>query len=87
MTINHFDLEFFEYNGKKNDKYKGMSQKFESEKFDLIIVDGPVGGGKNLPRSNILELIKKELDLFVPVAEKKPTFEYVGKYSIILYLK
>ena len=60
MTINHFDLTFFEHEGKQNDKYKDITQKFESEKFDLIIVDGPVGGGKNLPRSNILELIQND---------------------------
>ena len=53
-------MTFFEHEGKQNDKYKDITQKFESEKFDLIIVDGPVGGGKNLPRSNILELIQND---------------------------
>ena len=60
MVINHFDLSFFEYEGKQNDKYKDLTQKFESEKFDLIIVDGPVGGGNNLPRSNILDLVQND---------------------------
>lgn len=27
-------------------------------KFNLIIVDGPVRGGKNLPRTNILDVIE-----------------------------
>jgi len=35
-----------------------MNKLANNQKFDLIIIDGPVGGGKNLPRSNILDLIK-----------------------------
>ncbi len=60
IRINHFDLEYFDYDGKKNDKYKDMYKLANNQKFDLIIVDGPVGGGKNLPRSNILDLIKND---------------------------
>ena len=58
IRINHLDLEYFDYEGKKNDKYKDMNKLANNQKFDLIIIDGPVGGGKNLPRSNILDLIK-----------------------------
>ena len=38
-----------------------MLQIVGDKKFDLIIVDGPVGGGKNLPRSNIIDLIPNNL--------------------------
>lgn len=56
--IHHFDLEYFEYDNKPNDKYAHLTEYVQNQKFDLIIVDGPVGGGKNLPRSNILDLIQ-----------------------------
>lgn len=58
IKINHFDLEYFEYDGKQNDKYAGLTDFVGNKKFDIIIVDGPVGGGKNLPRSNILDLVQ-----------------------------
>ncbi len=57
IHINHLDLEYFEYRCKRNDKYAGLLELVEDQKFDLIIVDGPVGGGKNLPRSNVVDLI------------------------------
>ena len=57
IRINHLDLEYFEYRGKKNDKYAGLLGLVGDQKFDLVIVDGPVGGGKNLPRSNVVDLI------------------------------
>ncbi len=57
IRINHLDLEYFEYRRKRNDKYAGLLEFVEDRKFDLIIVDGPVGGGKNLPRSNVVGLI------------------------------
>ena len=57
IHINHLDLEYFEYRRKRNDKYAGLLELVSDQKFDLIIVDGPVGGGKNLPRSNVVDLI------------------------------
>ena len=57
IRINHLDLEYFEYRRKRNDKYAGLLEMVGDQKFDLIIVDGPVGGGKNLPRSNVVDLI------------------------------
>ena len=57
IRINHLDLEYFEYRRKRNDKYAGLLELVGDQKFDLIIVDGPVGGGKNLPRSNVVDLI------------------------------
>ena len=58
IKINHFELENFEYEGKINDKYAKLLQFIGNTRYDLIVVDGPVGGGKNMPRSNILDLIK-----------------------------
>ena len=57
IRVNHLDLEYFDYWHKRNDKYAGLLELVGDKKFDLIIVDGPVGGGKNLPRSNVLDLI------------------------------
>ena len=51
-------LEYFEYEGQQNDKYKDLEPLVQNQKFDLIIIDGPTGGGKNLPRSNIIDLVK-----------------------------
>lgn len=58
ISIRHFELEYFEYNGQTNDKYAGLIEFVDNQKYDFIIVDGPVGGGKNFPRSNILDLIR-----------------------------
>ena len=58
IHINHLDLEYFEYRCKRNDKYAGLLELVGDQKFDLIIVDGPVGGGKSLPRSNVVDLIR-----------------------------
>ena len=57
IRIHHLELEYFEYRRKRNDKYAGLLELVGDQKFDLIIVDGPVGGGKNLPRSNVVGLI------------------------------
>ena len=57
IRINHLDLEYLEYRRKRNDKYAGLLELVGDQKFDLIIVDGPVGGGKNLPRSNVVDLV------------------------------
>ena len=60
LDIHHFDLEYFDYEEQQNDKYSGLLEYVKKQKFDLIIVDGPVGGNKNLPRSNILDLIRND---------------------------
>ncbi len=57
IRINHLDLEYFGYRRQRNDKYAGLLELVGDQKYDLIIVDGPVGGGKNLPRSNVVDLI------------------------------
>lgn len=61
IKVHHLDLEYFDHDGKKNDKYKNLAQVTGNIKYNLIIVDGPVGGGKNFPRSNIIDLIPQNL--------------------------
>ena len=58
IKINHLELDCFEYEGQENDKYKDLLSLVQNQKFDLIIIDGPIGGGKNFPRSNIVDLVK-----------------------------
>ena len=53
------ELDYFEYEGQKNDKYKDLEPLVQNQKFDLIIIDGPTGGGKNFTRSNIIDLVKE----------------------------
>ena len=61
IKVHHLDLEYFDYDGKKNDKYKNLAQVTDNIKYNLIIVDGPVGAEKTLPRSNIIDLIPQNL--------------------------
>lgn len=60
IKINHCELEFFDYENERNDKYANLQEITHNQKFNLIIIDGPTGGGKNFPRSNINDLIKKQ---------------------------
>lgn len=55
-------LEIFEHNGFKNDKYENLEQYLNNKKYNLIIIDGPIGEKKTFPRSNILDLIPRYLD-------------------------
>lgn len=56
--VHHRDLEFFTYDKVECRKYKDLSEIVGNTKYDLIIIDGPWGAEQNLPRSNILDLIK-----------------------------
>lgn len=58
IKIHKCDLEFFEYENTECRKYKDLNTVVENKKYDLIIIDGPYGGGQLFPRSNILDLIK-----------------------------
>lgn len=89
IKINHFELEKFEYDGKPNDKYANLIEFVGKNKFDLIIVDGPVGGGKNLPRSNILGLIAhdnlaQDFIIVFDDAERKGEKETIAKAKELL---
>lgn len=61
IKVHHLDLEYFDYDGKKNDKYKNLALVTDNIKYNLIIVDGPVGAEKTLPRSNVMDLIPQNL--------------------------
>jgi len=59
--FHQLDLIEFEYEKSINDKYKDLQKVTLNKKYDLIIIDGPVGGNKLYPRSNILDLIPNNL--------------------------
>lgn len=61
VTVNHLGLETFNYNNSINDKYKNLSDITKNNKYNLIIIDGPIGGGKKYPRTNIINLIPQNL--------------------------
>ncbi|OUO56595.1 glycosyltransferase [Candidatus Avelusimicrobium gallicola] len=61
IHVHHLELEYFDFEGKPNDKYKDIAKVTGNTKYNLIIVDGPVGGGKNFPRSNIVDLVPQNL--------------------------
>lgn len=56
--VHQRDLEFFTYDKVECRKYKDLNEIVGNTKYDLIIIDGPWGAEQNLPRSNILDLIK-----------------------------
>ena len=58
IKIHQCDLEFFTYDNTECRKYKNLSRISAQNKYDLIIIDGPLGWAQTLPRSNILDLIK-----------------------------
>ena len=69
IHIVNLDLETFEYDNTTNLRFKDMDKAVESEKYDLIIIDGPRGfmekDGKNelldYSRTNIWQLIPSNL--------------------------
>lgn len=56
--VHQCDLEFFTYDNVECRKYKDLAKVIGNTKYDLIIIDGPLGADQTLPRSNILDLIK-----------------------------
>jgi len=61
IKIHNLELEMFEFQNRMNDKYAALEKVTGEKKYDLIIIDGPVGAQKNFPRSNILDLIPSNL--------------------------
>ena len=47
--------------GVKVTKYKNLTNELGIEKYDMIIIDGPIGGHQKYPRTNVLELIPQNL--------------------------
>ena len=58
IKVHQRDLEFFTYDRNECRKYKDLNEVVSNTKYDLIIIDGPWGSLQNLPRSNVLDLIK-----------------------------
>ena len=58
VKIHQRDLELFTYDRTECRKYKDLNEIVGNTKYDLIIIDGPWGAEQNLPRSNVLDLIK-----------------------------
>lgn len=58
VKVHQSDLEFFTYDKTECRKYKNLDKVTGKTKYDLVIIDGPFGALQNLPRSNVLDLIK-----------------------------
>lgn len=80
------DLTSFFYNGSESTKYDGLLNVISEEKFDLIIVDGPIGYKQLYPRTNVLELIPNNIaDDFVVLLDD---VQRIGeKNTLSLFLK
>lgn len=48
-------------NGTANTKYENLSKVTQDNKYDLIIIDGPIAGKDCYPRTNIIDLIPQNL--------------------------
>ena len=51
----------FDLNGVESEKYEPLDNIIGNKKFDLIIIDGPIGQDKTYPRTNILDIIPEHL--------------------------
>lgn len=60
IRVHHCDLEFFKEEDCECRKYKDLNKIIGMTKYDLVIVDGPLGANQTLPRSNIFDLIKNQ---------------------------
>ena len=55
------DLIKFKLNNTESDKYSDLSDITQKHKYNLIIIDGPIGANREYPRTNILDLIPNNL--------------------------
>ncbi len=58
IKVHQREVEFFTYDNTECRKYKNLQEIVDNQKYDLIIIDGPLGANQVLPRSNVLDLIK-----------------------------
>ena len=58
IKVHQRELEFFTYDKTECRKYKNLQEIVANHKYDLIIIDGPLGANQDLPRSNILDIIE-----------------------------
>lgn len=63
VCLHRCDIEFFYDRDEKNRRYqeKELKKITQDKRYNMIIVDGPMGGGQKFPRSNIMELVESNL--------------------------
>ena len=61
IKIAHKELINFALNGIKSDKYDSLKDITGDKKYDLIVIDGPIGIDRIYPRTNVLDLIPENL--------------------------
>lgn len=62
--MSHFHLlECYKkkYENVELNAYKGFKKEFKDQKFDLVVVDGPIGSGKEYSRMDVLDLVPENL--------------------------
>lgn len=69
IFIKNAELEKFVFQSSKNFKYKNIKNIINKKKFDLVIIDGPVGMNQEYPRSNILEIINNLKEDFIVIMD------------------
>lgn len=76
IIIQKLNTENFKY--KKSNtpasKYSDLKKIIKNKKIDLIIIDGPIGYGKDYPRTNILDLttnLSKDWIIIIDDAERE----------------
>ena len=62
VNIIHKNLINVEINEVVSDKYELLDDITSNNKFDLIIIDGPIGVKRKYPRTNVLDLIPNNID-------------------------
>ena len=60
INIQRAELDNILYKGKKTQTYKNIASLFSNQKFDLILVDGPLGQD-HYSRPQIIEMLKENL--------------------------
>lgn len=83
VKIHLCNLEFFEFKGVENRKYRALDNVIKDKKYNLVIVDGPLGSRQLLPRSNIIDIVMSNLaDDFIIIfddAERKGEQETISQ--------
>lgn len=83
VKVHLCNLEFFEFKGVENRKYRALDNVIKDKKYNLIIVDGPLGSRQLLPRSNIIDIVMSNLaDDFIIIfddAERKGEQETISQ--------
>jgi hypothetical protein len=69
LKLVKLETQSFRHAGREtaNSRYANLAKKIKKQKFDLIIIDGPIGYGKFYPRTNILDLVPHLAKQFIVV--------------------